>query len=78
MSQNSLEPQDPGWRTRTMLAGGLIGSLIGVIAAYLYVRSGDEAAESGASKPMQTRDVIKIGSALLSIVRQIAETGTKR
>lgn len=70
--------QDEGWRTRAMLAGGIIGSLIGVSAAYLYVRASDEGSEGRAPKRLKTGDAVRVGVALTALVRQIAELGTRK
>lgn len=59
-----------------MMAGGIIGSLIGVAAAYFYVRAAEEATEDDdGPKRLATRDAVKLATQLFSIVRQIAELG---
>ncbi len=75
MMSNSLQPQDSNWRTRAMLAGGIVGSLIGVAAAYFYVRAAEEAAEGDGPKSLDTRDAVKIATQLFAVVRQIADLG---
>jgi hypothetical protein len=75
MSSKSLQPQDSNWRLRAMMAGGIIGSLIGVAAAYFYVRAAEEAAEDDGPKRLATRDAVGLATQLFSIVRQIAELG---
>ena len=70
--------QDDSWRNRAMLAGGIIGSLIGVSAAYLYVRASEEASESGSPKSLKTGDAVRVGVALTALVRQIAELGGRK
>lgn len=74
----SLQLPDPNWRSRAMLAGGIIGSLVGVGAAYLFVRASEEASEDGSPKAIQTGDAVKIGIALTALVRQIAELGSRK
>ena len=74
----SLQTRQSSWRTRTVLAGGILGSLIGVGAAYLYVRAAEEATQGGAPKRVKTRDALRIGTAMVAIVRQIAELGGRK
>ena len=78
MSDNSFQARRSNWRTRAMLAGGVLGSLIGVGAAYLYVRATEETSEDGTPRRMATREAVKLGMALLAIVRQLAELGARR
>lgn len=73
-----LQASGSNWRTRTLLTGGIVGSLLGVAAAYLYVRAAEESAEDGELRPMPTRDAVKLGMALLAMVRQIAEMGSQK
>jgi len=73
----SREQRVANWRPRVLLIGGVLGSLLGVIAAYLFVRAaetthGDEPPE------LKTGDAVKVGTALLRILRQIADLGVKR
>lgn len=79
MSHKSLQTQGRDWRTRAMLMGGVIGSLIGVSAAYLYVRATEEASEGGGEpRRLGARDMVGIGMGLFAIIRQIAELGARR
>ena len=65
-------------RTRVMIIGGCIGGLIGVLAAYLYLRSVpvDADGEEGAELPsVQPGDAIKLSLGVLTVLRQIAGLG---
>ena len=67
-----------GWRSRTMLMGGLIGAGLGLLSAYLYLRAAEEAHEEGeAPVAPETRDAVKLGVALLAILRTITEWGKR-
>ena len=80
MAEDSHEivPLDSGWRTRTLMMGSVIGAVLGLISAYLYLRTADEAHEAGeAPEGPQTRDAAKLGVALLAIMRTIAEWGKR-
>jgi hypothetical protein len=68
------EARPTNWRSRTILLGGLIGSLLGAIAAYLFVRAAEET--YGDTPPeLKTGDAVRVGTALLRILRQVAELG---
>lgn len=71
------EIQVADWRTRTLMIGGAIGTVLGILAAYLYVRAAEEAHSSQAPE-MPTKDAVRVGLSLLTIVRQIAELGARR
>jgi hypothetical protein len=73
-----IVPADSGWRTRTLMMGGVIGAVLGLLSAYFYLRTADEAHEPGeAPAGPETRDAAKLGVALLAIVRTIAEWGRR-
>ncbi len=57
------------WRSRAMLAGGAVGALLGVLAAYLYVNSVDQNDEVPDLRPAEA---VAIGLAVLGVLRQIA------
>jgi hypothetical protein len=70
---------NPGsnWKTKLMLLGGIAGALVGVGAAYLYVRSVD--AEQGglalAPRPVKPTAAVSVGLSVLGLLRQIASLG---
>jgi hypothetical protein len=78
MSSSSLQPQDDNWRLRAMLAGGIVGSLIGVAAAYFYVRAAEESAGDDGPRPVPTREAVRLATQLFAILRQIAELGGRQ
>jgi hypothetical protein len=57
------------WRTKAYLVGGLVGTLVGVGAAYLYVSSAEQQDER---PKMQAGEAVGIGLAILALLRQIA------
>jgi len=65
------------WKTKMMLLGGIAGALVGVGAAYLYVRSVD--AEQGgqalAPRPVKPTAAVSVGLSVLGLLRQIASMG---
>jgi hypothetical protein len=73
-----IVPVDSGWRSRTLMVGSLIGAVLGLLSAYLYLRAADETHEPGeAPAGPESRDAAKLGVALLAIVRTIADWGRR-
>jgi hypothetical protein len=73
---NPIEEMD--WRPRTYVLGGLIGGLLGLLSAFLYVRSVEN--QHGADfvpDPPTAGDSVRLGVSLLSIVRTITEWGSR-
>ena len=66
-----------GWKTRTYLTGTLVGTTLGLVAAYLFVRAGEEN-EEGRPEALSTGTLIGITLSLISLLRQIAESGKKK
>jgi hypothetical protein len=65
---------DISWQAKAMVVGGVVGALIGVGAAYLYVRNLEE---SGEPPRLQTKDAMTLGMTLVALVRQVASLGDK-
>ena len=59
----------PDWRTKAYLVGGLVGAIVGVGAAYLYVNAAEQQDEMPELKP---GEAVGIGLAVLALLRQIA------
>lgn len=67
-------------RKRVLILGGVAGALVGVGAAYLYLRSAPvEEGEEGEEKlpDIKPADALKIGLGVLTTVRQIANLGQR-
>ena len=62
-------------RTKTLIAGGVLGLLIGLLAARLYWRAAEENQAADAGK-ISTMDGLRLAVALLAIVRQVTDLGT--
>ncbi|MBN1312105.1 MAG: hypothetical protein JXB30_11865 [Anaerolineae bacterium] len=77
-NEQSIVPADEGWRSRTILTGGLIGAVLGLLSAYLYVRTAEETHRSGeAPEAPATGEAVKLGVTLLTIMRTITEWGRR-
>lgn len=57
------------WRAKTLLAGGAAGALLGVVAAFVYVKSVEDRAEGPDLDPA---GAVAIGLSVLGVLRQIA------
>ncbi|MCS7282225.1 MAG: hypothetical protein RMK65_03930 [Anaerolineae bacterium] len=65
-------------RTRVLIFGGILGALIGVVAAYLYLRSAPiQLDESGRERlpAVSPGEALKVGLGILSAIRQIVGLG---
>ncbi len=60
------------WKAKTLLAGGLLGALAGVAAAYLLVRRSEA---SGERPRLGAGEGIRLGVLLLGLVRQVSQLG---
>ena len=62
------------WRTKVLIAGGTIGALAGLGAAYLYSQKADDVYH----KPkFTTGDGVRLGLLLLGLLRSVTELGDK-
>jgi hypothetical protein len=65
-------------RTRIMIVGGVVGALLGVGAAYLYLQSaGIEVDEEGNERlpAVQPGKALTLGLGVMTLLRQIAGMG---
>lgn len=77
-SDSAVEPVQANWRSRVLAVGGLVGAILGVLSAYLYLRSVQEThGDEPPPDPPKTGDAVKLGMALMAIIRTIAEWGKR-
>lgn len=74
----TVNNRDDRWKTRTYVMGVILGAVVGLLSAYLFVRSAEENPETGRPEPIQTGTLITIVLAVMSLMRQIAESGKPR
>jgi hypothetical protein len=56
------------------MIGGLVGTVLGILSAIMYLRAAEEVhGEEGAPHTPEAGDAVKLGVALLGIMRTITE-----
>lgn len=71
---NSEKPNT--WKTQTYVLGAAVGTLFGLLSAYLYTRAAEEdAARTGKPEKIPTGQLLTLFLAGVSLVRQITELG---
>lgn len=69
--------QGDEWRARTMIVGGVLGAVLGVLSAWLYIRSAEEKYGGRTPPSPGATEAVGLGVTLLGIVRSIAEMGKR-
>ena len=68
-------------REKLLIAGGIAGALLGLAAAFLYIKANEsqiaavDAGEAGAAKKVSPGEAMSVGLSLLGVLRQIANLG---
>ena len=76
--QRAIEPvTDESWQPRVYALGGLVGAVLGLLSAYLFVRAAEEQHQGDAPTIPGTGDAVKLGISLLGIIRTITEWGSR-
>jgi hypothetical protein len=71
-------------RQKFLLIGGVAGAVVGVFAAFLYIKANDrqiDAVEAGESEEMSQvspGEAINLGLSLLGVLRLISELGQRK
>ena len=63
---------DMNWRGKAFLVGGVVGALLGLGAAYIYVNAAEQ---SGDTPEVTPGTAVTIGLSLLALLRQVAAIG---
>ena len=62
-----------GWKTRTLIVGSLVGAIAGVVAAQMFIRSGEEAGSARQGRPrVQPKHALQVGIGLMGLLQKIA------
>jgi hypothetical protein len=62
-------------RNKTLIIGGLVGSALGVLAAWLYVRAPREEEEAVPPKAVPPGKMLRLGLSIMEVLRQVATLG---
>jgi uncharacterized membrane protein len=74
MSDTQLSTDKNTYRARVLMIGGAVGTVLGIISAIMYLRAYDEVhEEDGTPAAPEAGDAVKLGVALLGIMRTITE-----
>ena len=60
---------DSDWRGKAFIVGGVLGALLGLGAAYIYINAAEE---SGETPELSPGTAVTIGLSLLALLRQVA------
>ena len=63
---------DMDWRGKAFVVGGVLGALLGLGAAYIYVNAAEK---SGEAPEVSPGTAVTIGLSLLALLRQVAVIG---
>ena len=70
-----------GWKSVIYLIGGAFGIITGLAAAHLYTRSAEANLPPGQTvmeRTIKPMDALKLGIAIVALVRQISDLGARR
>lgn len=59
------------WKKKILILGGLSGIILGVLTAFLYIKTRPD----GTNSKITSRDKMKIGVNLATMIKQIIEIG---
>jgi hypothetical protein len=72
MSEERDERAGSNWKSKTLLAGAVLGALVGLGAAYLLVQRAES--EDG-EMHMGAGEGVKLGLLVFGLLRQVAQLG---
>lgn len=67
-----LQEANGNWRTKTLVAGVVLGALVGLGGAYLLVQNAEK---HGQQVSVSARDGLKLSLILMGLLRQVAQLG---
>jgi hypothetical protein len=77
VSNRAIVPAAEDWRTRIFVFGGIVGAALGLVSAYLYVRSAEEEHAGRPPASPKAGDALRLGTSVLAMVRTITEWGRR-
>lgn len=69
-----MDGKSTGWKTKTILVGGILGLVIGLFAAFLFVKNQPADTEP---RKLSSKQGMELGLGVVSMIRQIVDLGTK-
>ena len=63
---------ESNWRTKAFVVGGVVGALLGLGAAYIFINAAEDSDEAPELTP---GTAVTIGLSLLALLRQVAAIG---
>lgn len=68
---------DNSWKSKAMIVGGVLGTLVGIAAAQLYIRAEEEALEARRNEPIKPKPVspaalLPITITVLGVLKQMS------
>lgn len=73
MPKKELNPEKLGnWQPKVLIIGGVIGALVGVASAYLFIQTAEKA---GNQPAITAGDGVRLGLLALGLVRQVGALG---
>lgn len=73
--QKDLDEAGSNWRTKVLIAGAVLGAVVGLAGAYLMVQNAER---EGAKVTITAGDGVKLGLLLMGALRQVAALGGGR
>jgi len=61
-------------RNKTLIIGGLVGSALGILAAWLYAQTAREEAATS-PQPVPPGKMVKLGLSVMEVLRQVTALG---
>lgn len=66
------------WKRQTYILGTFLGSALGFLSAYMFTREAADTLEAEDTPEIPPTVLLGIALSILSLIRQIAETGRKK
>ncbi|NLG48800.1 MAG: hypothetical protein GX552_01655 [Chloroflexi bacterium] len=64
---------------RYIVGGASVGAILGALVGWLYMRSQakqiEEGAQNAIAQPLDTRQLLRLGGAIVGVIRQVLELG---